>query len=196
MYTKRRRKKKSKKLLLLIIIPVIAAIVAGGVLYGLDKYIRAAHPMEYAEYVEHYSGKYGLDKYMVYAFIKTESGFDPMSESNLGARGLMQIMPDTFEWIRYRLDEEDSGIEFDSMYNEQDNIRYGCYLLSYLEDEFGGGLTETAAAYHAGPGSVGSWLENPDYGVNGRLAAIPNPDTAHYVDKITDAYETYCRLYK
>lgn len=53
-----------------------------------------------------------------------------------------------------------------------------------------------AAAYHAGSGSVSSWLEDSRYTKNGILTDIPNPDTAHYVDKITNAYDTYCRLYK
>ena len=119
-----------------------------------------------------------------------------LKASYLGARGLMQIMPETFEWIRYKLDEEnDPDMTFDNMYNAEDNIRYGCFLLGYLTDTFGE-LGEVAAAYHAGTGSVSSWLEDSRYTKNGILTDIPNPDTAHYVDKITNAYDTYCRLYK
>lgn len=84
---------------------------------------------------------------------------------------------------------------FDNMYNAEDNIHYGCFLLGYLTDTFGE-LGEVAAAYHAGAGSVSSWLEDSRYTKNGILTDIPNPDTAHYVDKITNAYDTYCRLYK
>ncbi len=194
-----RTKKKSKasvaiKIIIFILIAVLAVI---GVMYGTKKIEHSTYPLKYSDYVTMYSGEYGLDEYMVYAFICTESGFNPDSESYLGARGLMQIMPETFEWIRYRLDEENNPeMIFDKMYDPKENIRYGCYLLSYLSEEFGGGLTEISAAYHAGAGSVGTWLQNPEYSENGRLTEIPNPDTAHYADKIQNAYNAYCRLYK
>ncbi len=195
-----RRKRKNRTLkttLTVFIIAVIVLLAVFGVIYGTERWQKEKHPLKYGEYVSRYSREAGLDEYLVYAFIKTESGFDEKAESYLGARGLMQIMPETFEWIRYRLDEEnDPEISFDSMYEAEVNIRYGCYLLKYLSDEFGGGLTEIAAAYHAGNGSVSAWLENEEYSENGRLIKIPNSDTAHYVDKISKAYETYCKLYE
>lgn len=195
IYTSRRKKRSGKKTAAVIaLIILLAALLGAGIWFGADKIIRANHPIGFADTVTYYSRMYGLDEYEVYAFIKTESGFDPRSESSVGARGLMQIMPDTFDWIRYRLNEE--NIEFDSMYRPDDNIRYGCYLLSYLNEQFGGGITETAAAYHAGAGSVENWLSDPEYSDSGRLTEIPTSDTAHYVDKITAAYDTYCRLYK
>lgn len=196
MRAKRAKHKGVKALIILFICLLAAAAIAFGVTVGVDRYEKSAYPLKYSEYVERFSSEYGLDKYMVYAFIVTESGFDPESVSYLGARGLMQIMPDTFEWIRYRLGEEnDPEMIYDKMFEPKENIRYGCYLLSFLSEEFGGGLTELAAAYHAGAGSVSSWLENPQYSENGRLTDIPNADTAHYADKIQNAYNVYCRLY-
>ncbi len=194
-----RTKKKSKASLAVTVVVVLLLTVLAviGVMYGAEKIEHSTYPIKYSEYVTMYSRQYGLDEYMVYAFICTESGFDPTSESYLGARGLMQIMPETFEWIRYRLDEEnDPEMVYDKMYEPKENIRYGCYLLSYLSKEFDGGLTEISAAYHAGAGSVGEWLSDPRYGENGRLTEIPNPDTAHYADKIQNAYNAYCRIYK
>lgn len=191
-YTSRKKHRIAFKAVIII---VVVLLLAAGALFGADKVLHAMYPMKYSDYVEHYSAKYGLDEYVVYAFIKTESSFDPSAQSEVGARGLMQIMPDTFEWIRYRLNEEDSGIDFDSMYNEKDNIRYGCYLLGYLNEEFDGGLTETAAAYHAGIGRVADWLLDSEYAKDGRLISIPSSDTAHYADKINNAYRMYCGLY-
>lgn len=192
------RKKNSKAKTIVIILVSVLLIVSAifGIRYGTERFQKETHPQKYYEYVMKYSREYGLDSFLVYAFIKTESGFNEKAESYLGARGLMQIMPETFEWIRYRLDEEnDPEISFDSMYDAESNIRYGCYLLKYLSDEFGGGLTEIAAAYHAGNGSVSSWLENSEYAKDGKLIKIPKSDTAHYVDKISNAYEVYCKLY-
>lgn len=196
---KRKNKKISGAKALIILFVSLLAVTAAvfAVYFGSNKLLRSSYPLEYSEYVNMYSDMYGLDKFAVYAFIRTESGFDTQSESYLGARGLMQIMPETFEWIRYRLGEEnDADMTYDRMYEADDNIRYGCYLLSYLSEQFGGGLSETAAAYHAGAGSVSSWLENPDYAKNGTLTDIPNSDTAHYVDKIKSAYDMYCKLYR
>ena len=188
-------KRGSKAAVISFIIIVAISLVIFGALYGTDKYRRSVHPLMYTEFVEKYSDEYSLDKYLVYSFILTESGFDPNSESYLGARGLMQIMPETFEWIRYRLGEDgNSDITYDLMYDAEENIRYGCYLLSYLCELFPT-LTEVAAAYHAGAGSVEAWLLDESCTENGRLTSIPNSDTAHYVDKITNAYSTYLELY-
>lgn len=160
MATKRKRKNTGGKPLIITFVCLVAVTLAVfGVFFGADKYERSTHPMLYSDLVDRYSSQYKLDKYAVYSFICVESGFNENSESYLGARGLMQIMPETFEWIRYK-------------------------------------LGEVAAAYHAGAGSVSSWLEDSRYTKNGILTDIPNPDTAHYVDKITNAYDTYCRLYK
>ncbi len=196
MRTRRKKNSKAKIIIAILLIAVFIVLAIFGISYGADRFQRETHPQKYSECVMQYSKEYGLDSFLVYAFIKTESGFDEKAESYLGARGLMQIMPETFEWIRYRLDEEnDPEISFDSMYEARTNIRYGCYLLKYLSDEFGGGLTEIAAAYHAGDGSVSAWLENSEYAQNGKLIKIPKSDTAHYVDKISNAYEVYCKLY-
>ena len=190
------KKTSAKPIIITFVCLIIFTLVAFAVFIGYNKYELSSHPTLYSELVERYSSQYGLDKYEVYSFILTESGFDENSESYLGARGLMQIMPETFEWIRYKLDEEnDPLMTFDKMYDAEVNIRYGCFLLSYLHECFGE-LNEVAAAYHAGQGSVESWLSDERYSANGKLTYIPNPDTAHYVDKITNAYDTYCRLYK
>lgn len=192
------KRKKSKVKTTIAVFAVIFAVTAAvfGIIIGSDRYYHSTYPLEYSGYVEMYADMNGIDKYMVYSFIRTESGFNPDSVSEVGARGLMQIMPETFEWIRYRLDEEnDPDMIYDRMFDVEDNIRYGCYLLGYLSEEFGGGITEIAAAYHAGAGSVTSWLENPDYSRSGHLTDIPISDTAHYVDKIRNAYDVYNKLY-
>lgn len=189
----RSKKKKSYGLGFLIFIVLIAFLVTAGY-YGYRKWIYAEHPMRYTEYVERYSRENHIDKYLVYAVIKTESGYDSSAVSNVGARGLMQIMEDSFEWIKFKLGDEDT--EYDDMFDAEENIRYGCYLLGYLYDEFGN-VEAAMAAYHAGRGAVNSWLEDPQYSSDGvHLDEIPIPDTAHYVNKINNALETYKELYQ
>lgn len=192
MITYRRRKRNKKPLIIAISVTAAAILAIGGyLLYGM--YIRAEHPLEYRSYVEKYAAQNRLDKYLVYAVIKTESGFNPSAESNVGARGLMQIMEDTFEWVKYKSDDEDA-VYYD-MYDAETNIKYGCMLLGYLMDEFGN-VEAAAAAYHAGRGNVNSWLADKRYSSDGvHLETIPISDTAHYVDKIKKAMSTYVKLY-
>lgn len=151
--------------------------------------------MEYTEYVETSAEEFGLDPYLLYAVIKTESSFDPSAVSNVGARGLTQIMEETFEWIRFRLGEEELTV-YDDMFDPALNIRYGAYLMSYLLEKFGD-VREAAAAYHSGAGCVSGWLSDGAYSSDGkRLDTIPSGSAAHYVQKIETAYRNYRALYE
>ena len=90
---------------------------------------------------------------------------------------------------------DDDNSVYGDMYDAQTNIRYGCYLLGYLMDEFGS-VEVAAAAYHAGRGNVNSWLSDKKYSADGvHLDNIPISDTAHYVNNITKAMNKYIKLY-
>lgn len=186
-------RKKRRVLPAVIICSVLAVLLAAAGIFGYDRFERYTHPVRYENLVEKYSRENDLDKYLVYAVIKTESGFDPQAVSNVGARGLMQIMEPTFEWVKYRLGDEDS--RYLDMYDPETNIRYGCWLIGYLCWEFGD-VDTAMAAYHAGIGQVGEWLEDADISADGvHLDVIPISDTAHYVSKIDRALATYKKLY-
>lgn len=190
--TYRRRKKRKAPIVIPILIVALLLLGIGGY-FGYNKYLEIAYPIKYQSTVEKYAAQNHVNKYFVYAVIKTESGFNPSAESNVGARGLMQIMEDTFDWIKYKLDD-DTAV-YGDMYDAETNIRYGCYLLGYLMDEFGS-VEVAAAAYHAGRGNVNNWLSDKKYSSDGvHLDNIPISDTAHYVDKITKAMNKYIKLY-
>lgn len=152
------------------------------------------YPQKYGELVEKYSAKYGVDKNLVFAVIKTESNFDPSAESDVGARGLMQLMEDAYDWVGYRM-EDKRGIDYDSMFVPEYNIQYGTYLLMLLYNEYGD--EETAlAAYHSGRGNVNSWLKDGSLSSDGKvLDDIPSTATKHYVSKVMRAYDAYNNLY-
>lgn len=189
--TKYRRKRRALPVVIVCVILAAALAVVGYFVY--DRVERYTHPIKYEELVEKYSRQNGLDKYLVYAVIKTESGFDPGAVSNVGARGLMQIMEDTFDWVKFKLGDEDT--RYLEMYDPDTNIRYGCWLLGYLYKEFGN-VETTMAAYHAGRGQVNEWLSDERYSSDGvHLDDIPISDTAHYVQKIVRARDIYIKLY-
>ncbi len=158
------------------------------------EYKLAAYPLKYKEYVEKYADKYGMDKYRLYAYIKTESGFDPQAVSGTGARGLMQIMEETFDWVKFRLGDGEE-VTYDDMFDPETNIRYGAYLIYYLTEDFGNDDT-AAAAYFSGIGEVGKWLGDPEYSNDGiRIDKYPSRNAEHYVNKINNAIKTYYELY-
>lgn len=190
MIKKQKNKHNGLKAFIVILILVFAC---AGLYFGYKYWIASTHPVRYSQYIEIYAEQNDIDKYLVYAVIKTESGFDPEAVSNVGARGLMQIMEETFDWIKYKLGDDET--QYSDMFDPKDNIRYGCYLLGYLYDEFGN-IDATMAAYHAGRGKVNEWLADPRYSSDGiHLDNIPISDTAHYVDKINKAMDIYIELY-
>jgi soluble lytic murein transglycosylase len=195
-YTKRKIRQGKKGnaaavIITLIAVAVIIRLIAG---FFYTNYLKITYPKKYSEYVREYSAEYNIAENLVYAVIKTESSFNPDAESNAGARGLMQIMKDTFDWIKYKLKDK-SSVSYDDMYDAETNIKYGCYFLGYLNGLYGGDIVCISAAYHAGSGSVTSWLNNRQYSDDGKtLKKIPIADTEHYVYKIEKAYKIYCEL--
>ena len=154
-----------------------------------------AYPCEYAEYVEVYAEAYGVPEGLVYAVIRTESGFDSGAVSPAGAVGLMQLMPATFEWLTDDMLFE--HLESGMLHDPETNIKYGTYCLSYLYDRYGD-WELALAAYNGGLGNVDKWLEDDRYADadgEGGLKRIPFKETRQFVARVTDAWEMYERLY-
>ena len=98
--------KKSKKANAVIWLLLIAIFAGGAVFFvsqfkkdNQDKVQKVAYPQKYSKYVDKASLQYSLDPALIYAVIHTESGFNPNAESPAGACGLMQVMPDSFDWL-------------------------------------------------------------------------------------------------
>lgn len=158
-------------------------------------FYHSAYPMEYREYVSKYAKEYDVPPALVYAVIRSESGFRPDAVSEIGARGLMQITESTYEWALYRMGAAEAP-DYDSLWEPEVNIRYGVYILSLLLEEFES--PETAlCAYHAGWGNVKSWLENTEYSADGvNIHSIPFEDTNRYVPKVMETKAMYEKLYQ
>lgn len=185
-----------KKVLKTILLPVLIIAISIGVGFLYDHILKKIelnnYPQKYSEYVEKYAKEYGIPEYIVYSTIKVESNFDSSALSSKGAVGLMQITPDTFEWLQLFLREKlDTGM----LYDPQTNIKYGTYFLSFLFDEFGNWQT-AHAAYNAGFSRVKGWLADEQYtDGNGNLQNIPFKETREYIKKVADAESAYKKLY-
>ena len=149
------------------------------------------YPRHYQAIVEQNSAAYGIPCELIYAVIRSESNFDPNAQSPAGARGLMQLMPQTYEWIAWRLREDAAA---DAIWEPGQNIRYGCYLLSYYYQKYSN-WESALAAYNAGDGNVDRWLADPAYSEDGRLTDIPFAETRNYVKRVEAAREAYEELY-
>lgn len=98
------------------------------------------------------SAKYQLDPVFVLAVIKTESKFDPAVIGRHGEIGLMQIKPDTAEWIATKFNIPWQGKK--TLENPASNIRIGLAYMQYLRSEFKGKATKYVSAYNMGPRNV------------------------------------------
>ena len=180
-----------RRLSLCLVLLVLASWAAGS---AWRRFLHSCYPQGYSASVQKYCERYGVASDLIYAVIHTESGFSPKAVSPIGARGLMQITEETFEWSKWRMGEE--NVQFSDLFDSDTNIRYGTYILSVLLDEFGS--AETAlAAYHAGWGSVKRWLSDGDLSDDGQtLSHIPFEKTRQYVPRVVQVQSIYASLYR
>ena len=173
---------------LLLTITVMTTVIYGSV----SIVVQTVYPKDYADIIESTAEEFNIDKPLLYALVKTESGFDKEAVSEVGARGLTQITPETFEWLQTKTGE---SYTYDALDEPEISVYYGAYFLSMLIEEFGN--TETAlAAYHAGRGIVNQWLNDPRYSDDGEtVERIPYKDTAAYVKKVMKNCEIYRSIY-
>lgn len=181
------------KLISLVIFCVLLVVIYKMVTSGIDSVYKAMYPIKYSEYVMKYSSQYEVDPYLIYAIIRTESGFKEDAQSNKDAFGLMQIIPSTGEEVAKKLKMKD--YTQDNLVNPETNIKIGTWYIKYLIGKFNGDWDLAIAAYNAGMGKVREWLANPEYSPEGKLVNIPFPETDGYLKKVTKSYNMYKKIY-
>jgi len=151
-------------------------------------------PQRYRELVKYYAGKYSIDWLLVSALVFHESRFKYNAKSNKGARGLMQIMPQTGAEIARKIAWQ--GYSDNSLFRPMVNLEFGCYYLSNLLKEFHNDSSLALAAYNAGKGNVykfanmiernqafpGSSITYPD------IRKYVYPETKQYVSRVNTTY--------
>ena len=164
-------------------------------LFGVKKVENALYPIKYSEFVEYYADKYELDPLLVYAIIRTESGFDPAAHSNADAIGLMQITETAFHWLRAKIAPGEE-LTFESLYDPETNIRFGCYYWACCLERYDNDISTAAASYFSGWTTVDNLLDDSAYSHDHTtLHTYPYGGMEQYVNKIQKNYEAYQRLY-
>jgi soluble lytic murein transglycosylase len=171
----------SKTLFITIAVLAVAlAATLGFTYYYNEVYL---YKTEYLDYINQSVADYGSDVYLVLAIIKVESAFNSEAESQAGALGLMQVMPDTAEYISER------KVTREELMNPEYNIITGVKYFGYLYDRFN--EKEWAlAAYNAGETRAAEWRSS---GVS--IDDIPYKETREYVKKVLKAENRYRQLY-
>jgi soluble lytic murein transglycosylase len=158
----------------------LAAFTIAKAEYWQDLELR--FPIAYQQDITHYALKNNLDPALVFGLIRQESVFDEHAGSQVGARGLMQIMPATGRHIAKQLQEPWRSDA--SLYEADTNIRYGVYYYKQLLDKFRGQAALAAAGYNAGPGRVKQWQPNQTMAMDIWIETIPFNETRHYVSMV------------
>jgi soluble lytic murein transglycosylase len=114
-------------------------------------------PLEYVPLVEAQAGKLNLDPAWVMGLMRSESAMAVDARSPAGARGLMQLMPNTAKMLAKRHSFSYTGHQ--QLMQAQDNIEFGTAYLRDLLDRFGDNQVLVTGAYNAGPHAVDRWMK-------------------------------------
>ncbi len=150
------------------------ADLAGGNKIGLH------FSLAFHKQVVKHAKKTRIDPAIVFSLIRRESAFNKNAVSPVGARGLMQIMPETGKYIAKSLRENWSSA--DILFDPEVNLRYGTFYYRQMLNRFNGNLALAAAAYNAGPHRVKRWLpDDQSLPADIWIEMIPYDETRKYV---------------
>ncbi len=159
-------------------VPLTVGDVIASELMRESRFLSERDVLRTAQVVVEESLAVGYDPLLVLALIYVESDCDRFATSPVGAEGLMQIMPETGEWMARRMGlERKDGHTFDPILN----VRLGTRYLAELQRQFGGDLTLALTAYNRGPANTRFILE--------RYGHLPEHVVEFYATKVIRRYQ-------
>jgi soluble lytic murein transglycosylase len=193
MQARRRRVLRRRLTLIAGLTLVVVAVVS--LVHPVDHAVQEIKlPLRHEDIIRQQGADKRIDPALIAAVIYTESRFRDQT-SIAGAKGLMQLMPDTADYIAHK----SGGTRFEraDLATPQINIAYGTWYLRYLLTKYRGNTILTLAAYNAGEGKVDEWRRSAAArGERFRVAAhIPFPETRDYVHSVLSARTEYRRSY-
>ncbi len=167
----------------------VAAIVFEGAGPLEDAVREITLPLHHEDIIRQQAADKQIDPALIAAVIYEESRFRDQT-SHAGARGLMQITPETADFIARR----SGGVLFEQsdLSTPQVNIAYGAWYLRYLIRHYEGNETLAIAAYNAGQTNVDRWVRRAG-GADSFDSArhIPFPETRAYVENVQERRGQY-----
>ncbi|MEH6630036.1 MAG: lytic transglycosylase domain-containing protein [Halopseudomonas aestusnigri] len=132
------------------------------------------------------NGGFDIDRALVFAFMRQESSFNPNAKSPDGARGLLQLMPQTANYIAKG--RNFSGKARNQLFDPSLNLELGQRYLGYLLDHnyVEGDLFKLATAYNGGPGNLGKWERKITYNDDPLLfiESLPSRETRLFIERV------------
>jgi soluble lytic murein transglycosylase len=186
----RRRRRRTLGALVVVALVVVIGVMISRVDYAVNE---LTLPLGDASVIREQAAAKHLDPALIAAVIYAETKFEPRT-SSAGAEGLMQIEPETAEFLAklsggYRFTTSDLA-------TPSVNVAYGSYYLRYLLDHYAGDEMLAVAAYNAGLANVDSWVSKAR--AEGRqltVDEIPFPETRAYVQRVLAAQHAYRGTY-
>ena len=188
------RRRRRRRATLVLGAALLAALAAAVIVPRLPDVVRElALPLAHEDIIRQQAGAKELDPSLLAAVIYAESRFtDATSEA--GARGLMQITPETARYIA-RL-SGGTAFEQGDLSTPQVNISYGAFYLRYLLGRYEQNTVLALAAYNGGEGNVDRWLAEARTSERAfGKEQIPFTETREYVDRVLDARRSYREKY-
>lgn len=143
-------------------------------------------PLAYQSEIQKQSGKNKIDPAWAFAIARRESSFMSDANSSVGAKGLMQIMPNTAKQLKRK------KVSTKYLLNADNNIALGTKYLRQLLDRYNGNNILATASYNAGPYRVSQWLkEKPSLPADMWIETIPYKETREYVKSVLAYQQIY-----
>lgn len=170
---------------------LIFGLVSFAFAFAPSLLFKSMYPLRYEDEITASAATHGVDPYLVAAVIRSESSWDPEASSHQGARGFMQLMPETAQDMVAKGLVDGKRYSYENLEDPTVNIEYGCAYLSYLLTYFNGATDRAIAAYNAGMGNVDGWAKQDKLLHN----AITFPETQAYLVRVNMAKARYQELY-
>ncbi|OAS21080.1 lytic transglycosylase [Paenibacillus oryzisoli] len=180
---------RKKRMFALLLIAFVMILFMNSAIIG-----RKLYPIYYQQEIKQSAAKHNIDPFLIAAIIRVETNYKYHLESSKGAVGLMQLMPDTADWIAQSSNLGPHTQE--DLLRVDINIYLGAWYLNWLIKHYNGNLIYAIAAYNAGQGNVNKWKNSHVWdGSEDNIRDIPFGETRHYVQRVLYYYEKYTNLY-
>jgi len=197
-------------------IPLYSLIDLTGLKAAKSKTLPAGKKLPFANFVEHFSREFSVDKELIYAIMEVESAFNPKAVSKSNALGLMQIKANSAGRDVYQyVDGKNVVPSKEALFNPKENIRIGTAYLQLLDEFYFADVEDrdkrellAIASYNGGLNTVIKLFGKSSELAIERINALskqsvlqrliyqhPSEETRNYVQKVTRAKQNYRKVF-